>query len=351
MATPADCVASDDASSASPHVPVYIHRTRSQIFKYTEDVNQPEPLQDVQDAEDDIRLRMNRHSARHLSSDVVAMQTVWSSINTANDATKPSRAPIGIVKSNHSLVEFEPVAGSSIRSKVPSLHDVRLSWGERPRNVLVVLKRGLSAARVVLLELAVWLIEVQKINVIVEPTVKADVEPDVAQRLSSWDGDEAKKRILSTADLVVILGGDGTILWTSQLFHGARSGDIPPIMAFAMGTLGFMTPFQVADWKGDLTHVIETCPGISLRDRLVCRHYEKDDDPNRASPQHEYSVVNEICIDRGGEQALTNIECFADGHFVTRIRADGVIVSTPTGSTAYSLSCASVSVPSSSRPV
>lgn len=56
-----------------------------------------------------------------------------------------------------------------------------------------------------------------------------------------------------------------------------------------------------------------------------------------SSDSTDYLVLNEVSIDRGMSSALSNLECFCDGHFVTIVQGDGLVVSSPSGSTAYSL--------------
>lgn len=79
---------------------------------------------------------------------------------------------------------------------------------------------------------------------------------------------------------------------------------------------------------------------ITLRHRLHCqivRNAENLKDGNYSSEPEEYLVLNEVSIDRGMASALSNLQCYCDGHFVTTVQGDGLILSTPSGSTAYSL--------------
>ena len=79
---------------------------------------------------------------------------------------------------------------------------------------------------------------------------------------------------------------------------------------------------------------------ITLRHRLHCqivRNAENLKDGNYSSEPEEHLVLNEVSIDRGMASALSNLQCYCDGHFVTTVQGDGLILSTPSGSTAYSL--------------
>lgn len=79
---------------------------------------------------------------------------------------------------------------------------------------------------------------------------------------------------------------------------------------------------------------------ITLRHRLHCqivRNVENLKDGNYSSEPEEHLVLNEVSVDRGMASALSNLQCYCDGHFVTTVQGDGLILSTPSGSTAYSL--------------
>ncbi|GMI31984.1 hypothetical protein TeGR_g14098 [Tetraparma gracilis] len=157
--------------------------------------------------------------------------------------------------------------------------------------------------------------------------------------------------------LCVTLGGDGLVMHASALFPGAA----PPVLAVAAGSLGFLTPFDRADllpatlWACGLTPPpagppaapdlpdlneppalppIPRAPAanLSLRMRLTCTIVGADGLPRASLP-----VLNELAVDRGASSYLAELSCHCDGVFLTTIAADGVLVATPTGSTAYSL--------------
>ncbi|KAL6785311.1 hypothetical protein ACKKBG_A03315 [Auxenochlorella protothecoides x Auxenochlorella symbiontica] len=160
--------------------------------------------------------------------------------------------------------------------------------------------------------------------------------PPTANPYADVEGPEPlPARVASAIDLVVTLGGDGTLLWACSLFGDAP---VPPIVAFAMGSLGFMTPFPAARLCTVLSRVASTAHGfpIMLRHRLqgtVLREAAGE----AACPSPPLMVLNELVIDRGTAPSLTNLHVYADGAFVTVVQGDGLIVATPTGSTAYNL--------------
>ncbi|KAI9460015.1 ATP-NAD kinase-like domain-containing protein [Boletus coccyginus] len=133
-------------------------------------------------------------------------------------------------------------------------------------------------------------------------------------------------------DLVVTLGGDGTILHAASLFS---LGAVPPVLSFSMGTLGFLLPFHIDDFAKGLEAVFHGKATILNRMRLSCTFYDKD---TKAMDNDEWQVMNEIALHRGSSPHLNTIDIFVDGQHLTEAVSDGMIVSTPTGSTAYSLS-------------
>ncbi|KAF9516692.1 hypothetical protein BS47DRAFT_1375925 [Hydnum rufescens UP504] len=190
-------------------------------------------------------------------------------------------------------------------------------------------------------------------------------------------------------DFVVTLGGDGTVLFTSWLFQRI----VPPVLPFALGSLGFLTNFDFADYAGVMDSAIENGIRVNLRMRFTCTVYRAvAPEPGRGSkavkkvdtgeilmknlekggwealeggsvaattnphtlanakskdkeimcfttrPVESFEVLNDLVVDRGPSPYVSLLELFGDEHHMTTVQADGLTVSTPTGSTAYSLS-------------
>jgi len=135
----------------------------------------------------------------------------------------------------------------------------------------------------------------------------------------------------SPPDLVLTLGGDGTVLRVSTLFSNTI---VPPVLSFSMGTLGFLLPFHIRTFPTALAHVFAGRGTVLNRMRLACRFQHNEDN----DIMEEWQVMNEITLHRGRSPHLTTIDAFVDGQHLTECIADGLILSTPTGSTAYSLS-------------
>lgn len=187
-------------------------------------------------------------------------------------------------------------------------------------------------------------------------------------------------------DFVVTLGGDGTVLFTSWLFQRI----VPPVLPFALGSLGFLTNFDFADHQAVMDSALDSGIRVNLRMRFTCtvyravtnehkfrkavkkaetgeimmRNVEKDGweavegnwsggiaynegckNPKdkeimcfTTRPVETFEVLNDLVVDRGPSPFVSLLELFGDEHHMTTVQADGLTVSTPTGSTAYSLS-------------
>ncbi|POM77084.1 LOW QUALITY PROTEIN: NAD kinase, partial [Phytophthora palmivora] len=220
---------------------------------------------------------------------------------------------------------FTPM-NRSIRTQHRSRNNVQLMWDEPPKTVLIVKKPNEPDTTDMLVRLAPWLVKEKKIDVYLEPTVYEELALPSTKTWGSKPEDwvECQGRI----DFVISLGGDGTVLWVSSLFEKS----VPPVFSLAMGSLGFLTPFDAENAVEHLTNVINGGFYMSLRSRLSCTIC-------RGCEAHgNLPSLNEIVIDRGPSGALVELNCYCDGLEITKIAADGIIIATPTGSTAYSLS-------------
>ncbi len=129
-------------------------------------------------------------------------------------------------------------------------------------------------------------------------------------------------------ELVVVLGGDGTLLAASRTF--ARLG--APILSVNLGSLGFLTEVRLSDLYETLEAWCEDCGTYEERAML---HTELWRDGAKLC---EHEALNDAVISKGTIARMGQFSVSVDGHLAAEYRADGVIVATPTGSTAYSLS-------------
>ncbi len=128
------------------------------------------------------------------------------------------------------------------------------------------------------------------------------------------------------ADALVVLGGDGTLLAASRLL------DKPiPVLGVNFGSLGFLTEITLADLYPALEGVIEG--RYEHEDRRLLRAIVH----RRGHPDVTSDVLNDVVITKAGPSRIIEVDVSVDGYFVSSFRADGIIVSSPTGSTAYNL--------------
>ena len=128
-------------------------------------------------------------------------------------------------------------------------------------------------------------------------------------------------------DLVVVLGGDGTLIHASRLLQER----VVPVLGINIGTIGFMTDVALDELgKGFRAAVAGELP---FHDRMRLRAYVKRGD----KISHEAVLLNEVVLSHFALARLATYSIFSQGSLVTRIRGDGVIAATPTGSTAYAL--------------
>jgi NAD+ kinase len=133
------------------------------------------------------------------------------------------------------------------------------------------------------------------------------------------------------ADLVVVLGGDGTLIHAARLLAGRPA----PILGVNMGSLGFMTEVPQAQLTATLDLVLSGKATVSERMKLGVHIHPGGDSHLKVV---DSQVLNEVVIAKGALAPMVELEVLAGGQYVTTYKADGIIVATPTGSTAYSMS-------------
>ncbi|XP_065353829.1 NAD kinase-like isoform X3 [Cloeon dipterum] len=213
----------------------------------------------------------------------------------------------------------------------------RLTWYKPPLTVLVIKKVRDASVLSPFVQLVHWLIKEKNMVVFVEHSVMDD---SMLQANSSFQTvkdklmtfQDGKDDLTDKIDFIICLGGDGTLLYASLLFQQS----VPPVMAFHLGSLGFLTPFEFENFQDQVTNVLEGYAALTLRSRLRCIIMRKDEEKGLV-PSTNLLVLNEVVIDRGPSPYLSNIDLFLDGKHITSVQGDGLIVSTPTGSTAYAV--------------
>ncbi|KAI5276098.1 ATP-NAD kinase [Aureobasidium subglaciale] len=262
-----------------------------------------------------------------------------------------------------------------------------LQWPQPPRNVLIVHKSGSPVVDEAVHEYANHIHSTYPdVSLVFEPHVAKALHTNFTFPIYTTPGDSKDARLQDKIDLTSTLGGDGTILHASSLFANAQN--VPPILSFSMGTLGFLGEWKFSDYKRALREVymsgatagygsslLETESGaakdvfpgwssvrgmsmgpsrssrVLLRNRLKVGIFAEDGRPiTHADPSApmcstdcenndcDVFAMNEVLLHRGRTPHLSIINIYVGGRFLTEAVADGLLISTPTGSTAYSLS-------------
>jgi NAD+ kinase len=186
----------------------------------------------------------------------------------------------------------------------------------------VVARRDLQAGSGVLAEIAGWL-QAHGIQAVfdTDTAVLAGVPKEwpIATR------DDLPKHV----DFMVVLGGDGTLLGMANRI--ASSGADIPILGINFGSLGFLTEITLDEVLAALASVAAGTSPIDERMMLRGRTMRS------GQPFEERNALNDIVVNRGSLSRIIDMSISIGGQFVTNVRADGLIVTTPTGSTAYNL--------------
>lgn len=187
------------------------------------------------------------------------------------------------------------------------------------RNIGIISRPRRSNLSEVVPPLLRWL-EARGINVI--------YDQETAGCLPEPSAGRTREQVAAASQLLLVLGGDGTLLAAARV--AAAKGI--PILPINMGSLGFLTSFMLQELYPALEDILSGRLTISER---VMLHIELERGGKTIDKQ---SVLNEAVINKGALARMIELELIIDNDFVCRYRADGLIVASPTGSTAYSLS-------------
>jgi NAD+ kinase len=160
--------------------------------------------------------------------------------------------------------------------------------------------------------------------------ITACVEEHLSKQLRrpSLAESAASSEIARDADLVVVLGGDGTLIAAARLV-GERE---VPILGVNLGSLGFLTEITLDELYPSVERCLAGDFEVSERMMLLAS-------VERGGEQVElHRVLNDVVINKGALARIVDMETSVNGQYLTTFKADGLIVSTPTGSTGYSLS-------------
>ena len=306
------------------------------------------------------------------------------------DVSPPPSAPsskgMSPVTSQLSVIASRKHSSASSTDLVNHLHSVqrsneaisgaRLRWDTPPTQFLVVLKKASTAVCIDVLispplqddvealrrfrEFVTWAMQVLSGAAVYleqaqyEDSLHVLDSADFAHCRSyihAWSAALYAPILDEHPDLIITMGGDGSILYVASLFQNI----MPPVLCFNFGSLGFLATFSFDAFEEVMSRVNAGKCSVTVRMRLMCRVeapttstastkpavtsplHEAHGSAMDAAPLLEYHVLNEIVLDRGPSPYISNLQIFCDGELVTVVQGDGLIIATPTGSTAYSV--------------
>src|ERR1700678_2195365 len=157
--------------------------------------------------------------------------------------------------------------------------------------------------------------------------IETVVDTQTAETVGAKEPGCAREDMVGKVDLLIVLGGDGTLLAAARALHGHKI----PILAVNLGGLGFLTSVTLDELYPVLESVLEgkhrTTERMMLDAKIV--HHSK--------PAEVQCALNDAVANKAALARMLDFDVSVDGNHVGRYRADGLIVATPTGSTAYSL--------------
>ena len=157
--------------------------------------------------------------------------------------------------------------------------------------------------------------------------IEAFVEAELSDRIE-YPKALPKAELPARADILIVLGGDGTLLSVTRLI---KSHTVP-ILGVNLGGLGFLTSVSLQEMYPALEKILAGEFSVDTRMMLTARILRQEQTGT------EYSVLNDVVINKGALARIISLEVSVDGNYLTTFQADGLILSTPTGSTGYSLS-------------
>ncbi len=153
------------------------------------------------------------------------------------------------------------------------------------------------------------------------------LDPPSAAYIGSGKGIERSELPNHKPNLVIVLGGDGTLLAAARAFAHSPA----PILGVNLGSLGFLTEIPLADLYPTLEAWCANCAGTEVRSMMHIELHRK------GKMIHCWDALNDVVVAKGAIARMADFSIEIDQQFVAAMRADGIIVSTPTGSTAYNL--------------
>ena len=192
------------------------------------------------------------------------------------------------------------------------------------KRVGIVLKPHQPQALKTICELTIWLGQ-RGIEIVGGPQIERErIEHETGCPVREVEPD----KLAAAADLVLVLGGDGTMIATARLIGDEEV----PVLGVNYGGLGYLTEFRIEELYDALEMILKGNYRLDKRVMLSVELRRGDEVVTHSR------VLNDVVINKSALARIIEIDAFLNQQFVSSFRADGLIVSTPTGSTAYNLS-------------
>ena len=160
-----------------------------------------------------------------------------------------------------------------------------------------------------------------------ERSYQAILDPDSSAYINGTAPVPREEMPQHVPNLVIVLGGDGTLLSAARAFARTTT----PILSVNLGSLGFLTEIPLSDMYGTLEAWCDNSAKIDLREMMHAELFRDD------VMVGSWDALNDIVVAKGTIARMADFTVEIDSQLVATFRADGVILSTPTGSTAYNL--------------
>ena len=192
------------------------------------------------------------------------------------------------------------------------------------KRVGIVVKPHQPDALKTLCELVAWL-SGRGISLVGGPEIERErIEHKTGCAVETLEND----KLAADVDLILVLGGDGTMISTARMVGNAEV----PVLGVNYGGLGYLAEFRIEELHSALESILEGHYRIEKRVMLAVELLRADEPITRSR------ILNDVVINKSALARIIQIEAYLNQQFVNSFRADGLIVSTPTGSTAYNLS-------------
>jgi NAD+ kinase len=190
------------------------------------------------------------------------------------------------------------------------------------KKVGIVAKTRLTKATSHLIEIGAWLDE-RGVEPVYETATAALMPPGTARRVAD------RQTLVKEVEMVVVLGGDGTLLSMADCI-GAAGTDVP-MLGVNFGSLGFLTEVTLPELYPSLEAALSGRAPIEERMMLHSTTIRN------GATFADHIALNDVVITKGARSRMIDLSVSVGDEFITRVKADGLIVATPTGSTAYNL--------------